>query len=95
MEVLLKSILESQPPSRISEMDLTACGVTDASAPALSELLVTSTSLSVVWRCRSTLYKPKSIPPGTERLKLKHDKMLSILLQFCFNFASILLHFLF
>jgi len=33
--------------------------------------------------------------PGTKRLKLKHDKLLSILHQFCFNFASILLQFCF
>jgi len=30
--------------------------------------------------------KPKLKPPGTKRLKVKHDKSLSILLQFCFQF---------
>jgi hypothetical protein len=31
--------------------------------------------------------KPKLKPSGLERFKLKYDKSLSILLQFCFNFA--------
>jgi len=31
--------------------------------------------------------KPKLKPPGSERLKLKCDVLLSILLQFCFIFA--------
>jgi len=39
--------------------------------------------------------KPKSKPPGTQRLRLKYSELLSILLQFGFNFASILLQFAF
>ena len=31
--------------------------------------------------------KPMLKAPGTKRLKLKYDQLLSILLQFCFNFA--------
>ena len=32
--------------------------------------------------------KPTLKPPGTKRLKLKCDALLSILLQFCFNFTA-------
>ena len=36
--------------------------------------------------------KPKSKAPGAKRLKLKHDKLLTILLQFCLQLQSAPLH---
>jgi len=36
--------------------------------------------------------KPKFKPPGTKRLKVKYDEVLSILLQFCFQFQLAPLH---
>jgi hypothetical protein len=38
------------------------------------------------------LMKPISKAPSNQRLKLKYDKMLSILLQFCFQFQLALPH---
>ena len=36
--------------------------------------------------------KPTLKPPGTKRLKLKYDKLLSMLLDFCFQIQLAALH---
>jgi len=43
--------------------------------------------MRVAGRCRLTLSKPRLKRLGAKRLKLKCVELLSILLQFCFNFA--------
>ena len=43
-------------------------------------------SLHMVGRCRLTLSNPRFKRPELSALKLEYDKVLSLLLQFCFQF---------
>ena len=47
---------------------------------------------TMVRRCRLTVSKSVLKAPGTKRLKLTYDKLLSILPQFCFHFQRAPLH---